>query len=116
MIEVRKSGIFYGWWIVVACLVMAAYGEGSYFFGFGVFVKPIISEFGWPRAAIGGVFALGHVITAITGPTVGPLVDRLGPRRLMLIGFSAVALGFVAMGFINSLLVFYLVWVLLAAF
>ncbi len=115
MTEVRKSGIFYGWWIVLACLVMIAYGEGAYYYGFGVFVRPIISEFGWARAVVAGVFSLAAIPGAITGPIFGPLVDRFGPRRFMLIGLTVAGLGFVAMGFINSLLMLYLVWVLLIA-
>jgi len=114
-IESKLRTVFYGWWILAACWLITLYGGGSFFFGFSVFFKPISSEFGWSRAVTSGAFALSQAEGFFEGPIVGPLVDRFGPKKLMLIGISMVSVGFIALSFINSLLTFYLVYVLLLA-
>ena len=95
--------------------MIALYGGGSFFFGFSIFFKPVSDEFGWSRAVTSGAFALSQAEGFIEGPIVGPLVDRFGPKKLMLIGISMVSIGFIALSFVNSLFTFYLVYVVLLA-
>lgn len=111
----RRRGIFYGWWIVAASFGLIAYGGGAYWYGFSVFFKPIQNEFGWTRAETSAAFSLASLEGGVQGPIVGPLVDRFGPRRLMLLGTIVMGLGFVALGYIQSLWAFYLVYVALLA-
>ncbi len=91
------------------------YGSGIFFYGFSVFFQPIVTEFGWSRALTSGAFALSQAEGFIEGPIIGPLVDKYGPRKLMLIGISMVAVGFVALSLIDGLLAFYVVYVALLA-
>ena len=108
-------GIFYGWWIVIACWTISLYGAGIFFYGFSVFFQPIVTEVGWSRALTSGAFALSQAEGFIEGPIIGPLVDRYGPRKLMFIGITMVAIGFVALSLIDGLLAFYVVYVALLA-
>ena len=110
-----RKGLFYGWWIVIACWTFTLYGSGIFFYGFSVFFQPIVTEFGWSRAVTSGAFALSQAEGFIEGPIIGPLVDKYGPRKLMLIGIAMVSIGFVALSLIDGLLAFYLVYVLLLA-
>src|SRR5262249_58944857 len=48
-------------------------------------------------------YAVSQLIGGITSPLVGVLVDRLGPRKLVLIGGVLLALGLLASSFINAL-------------
>ncbi|MFH1484968.1 MAG: MFS transporter [Chloroflexota bacterium] len=109
------SKIFYGWWVVLAGAVTGAFGAGAYQFGFGVFFKPISDEFGWSRVATAAAFSMSALEGGIEGPIVGVLVDRFGPRKLMMIGITVLSLGLLALSQINSLLSFYLVYMLLIA-
>ncbi|MFH1486422.1 MAG: MFS transporter [Chloroflexota bacterium] len=111
----KKSKIFYGWWILVAGVLVNTYGSGSYLYGFGVFFKPISEEFGWTRAATAAAFSMSSLEGGLEGPIIGPLIDRFGPRKLMVIGITLLSVGLLALSQINSLLSFYLVYVLLIA-
>ena len=107
--------VFYGWWIVLACWAVTLYGGGAFFFGFSAFFKPISEEFGWSRALTAGAISLSQAEGFIEGPIVGPLVDKFGPRKLMLFGVALASIGFLALSIVNGLLMFYLVYVLLLA-
>jgi len=41
------QNIFYGWWIILACFVIALYSGGIIFYGFTAFFDPLVREFGW---------------------------------------------------------------------
>ena len=103
--------MFYGWWIVVACSVLAALGSGSVFYGFNTFFNPMITEFGWSRTVISGAFSLSRLEGGIEGIFIGPLIDRFGARIIAIFGVIAAGLGFVALVFVNSnVLSFYLIF------
>jgi MFS family permease len=61
----------------------------------GVFLVPIATEFGWPRAAVSGVLGLISVISAIAYPLAGRAMDRFGSRWILLAGNIGLAAGIV---------------------
>ncbi len=82
-----STGIFYGWFIVAACFLLAL-TLGETFWSFGVFFKPLENEFGWSRTVISSgytAFLIGYAVSAVIS---GGLVDRINPRPIVL--FSAV--------------------------
>ena len=60
-------------------------------FSFSVFLVPLLEEFRWSRGLAAGAFSLSAVVQGLLSPAIGTLVDRFGPRRLILWG--AVVLG-----------------------
>jgi MFS family permease len=110
----RRKGIFYGWWIVAAAATMHFFGGGTFYYGFTVFFNPIRETFGWSAAVTSVAFTLQRLEQGIIGPVAGFLVDRVGPRKLMLAGWAVVGLGFVLMSQINSLWAFYGTFVVMA--
>ncbi|HEU0114383.1 MAG TPA: MFS transporter [Thermomicrobiales bacterium] len=66
-------------------------------FLFGVVLKPMSEQFGGDRAALTGAVMVGMIVLSICQPAVGLLVDRIGPKRMVvagcaLIGFSLIPL------------------------
>jgi MFS family permease len=57
-----------------------------YVYSFGPFIEPIQQEFGWSRAQISSGITLAAFFSAIFCVPIGMLVDRVGPRRVGLIG------------------------------
>lgn len=111
----RKIRLFYGWWIVSAASVAWALHSGFFFYGFGVFFMPLVEEFGWSRAALSGVFSLTRLEGGLIGPIAGFLVDKFGPRKIMIVGITMVGAGFILLSQIDSLLTFCLIFILCIA-
>ncbi len=77
---------YYGWRVVLAACLGVMAGFGSLFvYTFSVFVKPLAAEFGWSREAISSGFAVAAVTLGLCSPFLGGLIDRFGPRRIILI-------------------------------
>lgn len=108
----QRQGFFYGWWIVIAGGIGMSIASGINFHGFGNFIIPLTKEFGWSRTVISAVFSLARLESGLLGPIEGYFVDRIGPRRLMLVGIPLMGLGYILMSRINSLPAFFLVYVL----
>jgi MFS family permease len=53
-------------------------------FTFGVFLKPLSAEFGWSREAISSAFGFAALSVAISSPRIGQLLDRYGPRGVII--------------------------------
>jgi len=102
--------IFYGWWIVLATNVICMLGFGTWLYSFGVFFKPMMSEFGWTRAMTSVAASLRSTQGGIAGPIVGWAVDKWGSRRIILFGGIVSGLSFVLMPLINSLWMFYFLY------
>ena len=89
-----------------------ALSAGLNFYGFSAFFVPLSEEFKWGRAALSGVFSLSRVEGGILGPIEGYMTDKLGPRKIMLVGVPLMGVGFIFLSQVNSLLTLYLVYVL----
>ncbi|MFZ1006190.1 MAG: MFS transporter [Candidatus Sulfotelmatobacter sp.] len=77
---------YYGWRVVLAACLGVMAGFGSLFvYTFSVFVKPLAAEFGWSREAISSGFAIAAVTLGVISPLLGRWIDRLGPRRIILV-------------------------------
>ena len=84
---------------------------GINFHGFGNFIIPLSREFGWSRTTISTIFSVARLESGLLGPLEGWAVDRVGPRRLMVVGIPLMGIGYIAMSRINGLLAFFLVYV-----
>jgi MFS family permease len=104
---------FYGWWIVLACLIINLYVSSILFFGFTAFIDPLIKEFGWSYTQVSFAVSLRGMEMGIFAPLIGFLTDRYGARKLILTGILAVGLGLILFSRTQSLLMFYGVILLL---
>ena len=111
----RRGEGFYGWWILSIASIINGYGAGVNFYGFSVFFNPMREEFGWSRAATAGVFSLSRLEGAPLGPLIGWLIDKVGSRKMMVVGLAITGVGFMSMYFIQSLWMFYLIYGVLIA-
>ncbi|MCL0043306.1 MFS transporter, partial [Dehalococcoidia bacterium] len=112
--KLKPQKVFYGWYIVASGLVITVLQGGLYVYGFGAFYTPFLNSFGATRAQIAGVLSLTRLEGGLIAPVAGFLIDKYGPRRLMLFGLSMMGLGFVLLSRANSLLMLYGVFVVMA--
>ncbi len=81
---------------------------------FGVFLVPIATEFGWPRASVSGVLGLVAVVSALLYPFVGRAIDRFGARRILIGGNVLLTIGIAALSLATgSIAQFYLLFALI---
>jgi sugar phosphate permease len=104
------KGIFYGYWILLICVILHAMGSGEFFYGFSVFYTPILVEFGWSSAVTAGAFSLSRLEGGLEGPIIGWAVDKYGPKKLLLFGIIFTGLGFIAMTQVRSILLLYVIY------
>jgi MFS family permease len=102
------------WTVVGAVWLTLAIASGLYF-SFPVFFVALLDEFGWSRGATAAAFSISSVVQGVLSPVVGVLVDRLGPRRVMLGGAGLLGAAFVLASRIGSLWSLYLISGVLAA-
>jgi MFS family permease len=108
------KGIFYGWWIVLACFFISLYVGAVVFFGVTAFVSPLKEEFGWSYTQISFAASLRGLEMGIFAPLVGFLVDRFGSKKLLLGGAITTGLGLLFLSMTQSLAMFYASFLLLA--
>ena len=91
----KQGRIHYAWIVLgaVTVLMLATSGVRS---SFGVFIKPMETEFGWDRTSMSAVAALSLFLYGAVGPFVGRLADRMGPRGVL--GVAVVLLGVGTLG------------------
>ena len=82
----NASQIFYGWWVVLASAFGLFWGIPISVYSFSVFFKPLMQEFHVGRAAVSLAFTLKLLAGALCATPAGWLIDRYGPRRVILIG------------------------------
>ncbi len=102
-IKARKPRIFYGWYIVLAAAAINVYGAGVWFYGFPIFYKVLLDQFGWARATGALVVALSRVEGGIEAPIVGWFVDRFGPRAMAVLGAVIFGIGYFFMSMVSDI-------------
>lgn len=111
----RPSGrVFFGWWIVAASGGLQWLAAVLWMQSYGAYVVVLQGDFGWSKTLMAGAFALTRIESGILGPLQGWLVDRFGPRIILLIGILLFGLGFMLFSQVDSLLGFYLTFALIA--
>jgi MFS family permease len=104
-----KHKFFYGYLVVAASFTIMVVIWAAYY-SFGIFFKPLINEFGWTRAATSGAYALSTIIGGMLAITMGKLTDKFGPRFVMRICATLLAIGYFVMSKTDMIWQFYLVY------
>ena len=102
VVDRKKPKIFYGWYIVLAAAAINVYGAGVWFYGFPIFYKVLIDEFGWARATGALVVSLSRVEGGLEAPIVGWFVDKFGPRAMAVIGAIIFGIGYLLMSLVSD--------------
>src|ERR687883_383354 len=68
-----------------------------------VYLVAFIADFGWSRAETSIAYSVSQLVGGASSPLVGFLVDRLGPRRLVLLGGAILTASLAASAFVTEL-------------
>jgi MFS family permease len=106
------SRFFFGYWIVAFAFLCLTICIGCGSFVFSLFVRPLQSELAWSRGEIMVGFTIFWVMMGVASPLFGRVLDRHGARRAIPLGAIVMGLGFLVVSVMDSLLLFYLGYVL----
>ena len=85
-------------------------GGGLHNYGFTVFFLPVSQDLGLSRAQTSLAFSLARVEGALEGPFVGYLIDRFGPRPMILMAAIMTGLGYILFAWVDSYADFLIVY------
>src|SRR5947208_15152060 len=91
--------------LVMGIVCMAVIANLQY--GWTLFVNPIADEYGWSKAAIQVAFTIFVLTETWLVPIEGYLVDRFGPRPVVLVGGLLCGIGWVMNSFADTLTMLY---------
>lgn len=87
----------------IVCMAMIANLQ----YGWTLFVNPIADKYGWSKAAIQIAFTIFVLTETWLVPIEGYLVDRFGPRPVVMVGGLLCGVGWVMNSFADSLALLY---------
>lgn len=102
-----EPSLFYGYFVVLASFTIMLMMWGLHF-AFGVFFKPILSDFGWTRAMTSGAYSLCTIMNGLLAIVMGGFTDKLGPRFVMTFCGIFLGLGYCLMSRLDAIWQLYL--------
>ena len=100
-----KPRLFYGWYMVAASWVMLFLPNTV---AVAIFFKPMLEEFGWDRATFSSVQTVSLIVFAAILPFYSRLIDRFGPRTMILVSVASQTLTSVVNGLATNIWHLYL--------
>jgi OFA family oxalate/formate antiporter-like MFS transporter len=110
MVAVSKSpsgSLFANPWVQLVLGVICMASVANLQYGWTLFVNPIDAKFHWGRAAIQVAFTTFVLIETWLVPVEGYLVDRFGPRPVVIVGGVLVAIAWMLNSVADSLPLLY---------
>ncbi len=104
----KLRNAYYGWYLVAAAVLCMAIAAGVSFWSMGFYVTPLEEQFGWSRALLQGGISASLLVSGLASPLAGKLVDRQGPRRVIILGTLATCASYILLVTVDSLWQWYL--------
>ena len=109
MILVKRTRLHYGF-VVVAVAFLCSLAAAGVRSSPVVYIVPLGNEFGWSRGSLATAIAINLGLFGLAAPISGRLIDRFGPKIVMLISLTALALGVGGTVFVRELWQLVLLW------
>ena len=105
----RTAPIFYGWYLVIICIIgmVLIYGIRH---SFSVFFTPIIAEFGWGRGNAAMMLSLNILVYGFMAPIAGFFIEHWRPRISMYVGILILAIATAGCASASELWHFYILF------
>ena len=106
VVHLKKYSFHYAWVILGASCMLNIVSRADSA-SFGVFIDPLVEQFGWKRGDISFAYSLAFIVGLPAVMIMGWLGDRYGARILMLGASILIGAGTVLLGTITELWHFY---------
>ncbi|HEY1016053.1 MAG TPA: MFS transporter, partial [Herpetosiphonaceae bacterium] len=94
--QTQSTGRWFYGWVIVGVTVAALLVSAGIRAAPGVLIVPLNEDTGWSRSVIATAVSVGLLMFGFAGPLAGWLIDRLGPRAVMIAGLALVSGAMVA--------------------
>lgn len=106
----KQNKFFYGWVIVIACLLIQAIPFGVASNLPPTFTNYVVSAEGFSYASFTLIFTIGTLVSAVASPFIGKLFSKMNAKVLFIIGSILVGAGFMAYSLAgNKLFAYYII-------
>lgn len=106
----QSSRKFHYAWIIVVITFLGLLLSAGVRNATSVLFEPLEASFGWDRASISFAFAISLIFFGLGAPIGGSLIDRYGPRRIMIGGLALISVGLAGLLLMTELWQFHLFW------
>ncbi|HMN73440.1 MAG TPA: MFS transporter [Rhodoblastus sp.] len=110
-----RRGVHYGWIVIATTFFSALVMAGAVGLP-GAFILPLSKEFGWDTAQISTAMAVRFALFGLMGPFSAALIEKYGPRRVMICAQALVFAGLAGSLAMTSLWQLFLFWGLMIGF
>ncbi|MBI4308066.1 MAG: MFS transporter [Chloroflexi bacterium] len=111
LLQVLRGHYFPGWNIVALASMGMLFNVGIGTYAFSLFFVPMAQDLGWSRTAISAAIALRVLFHSLAGPIAGPLVDRPGGAKwVMVVGTILGGAGIVSLNWVHTIPQFYIAY------
>ncbi len=101
--------IYAGWSMVGLAFGLGFLTNAFYAYSRGIWLPPLANDLAADRFQVSLAFSLVSVVSALSAPWVGGLLDRLPVRRVLIIAALWLGLGYLLLSLVANLLMLYLV-------
>ncbi len=106
----QRPRVFFGWWMVSLSGIVHSINASAFNKGYAVFLLPVSEGLGVSRFSISLVFSLSRSEGGPVSPIAGWLIDRFGPKPILMLGTAMTGTGFLLLSQTQSILTFGLVY------
>lgn len=99
----------YAWMVLSICFLTTLTGAGVRSSP-SVLIHPLELEFGWSRALIASAISMNLLLYGVAGPISGWLLDRYGPRKVMMGSLGLLVVGVTGTIVMKQFWQFFVVW------
>ena len=100
---------YYGWFVISLCFLTTLTSAGVRSSP-SVLIHPLEAEFGWSRTLIASAVSMNLLLFGIAAPIERLLIDRFGPRKVMMGSLSLLIVGVSGTMVMTQFWQFFLVW------
>ncbi|GAB3311887.1 MFS transporter [Haliea atlantica] len=102
MISNSSTRIFYGWWLVLVCLLIQGSVTGVSIYSYSIFAGEVESAFSASRAVVMLGMTGQSIMIALASPVLGHFLDRTPVKWIIIVTAQIMGLGFLMISLIPS--------------
>ena len=103
----KKRGIFYGWWIVLACTLIMATFFTLLLSCISLFTVPVTEDLGISRTEFGTFSTILSILGMVLSPVAGKVLAVKNTRIIMSVSLLAAVIGYTCLSFVQNVVLLY---------